>query len=352
MRAIRKTPASSFERAEVEVSLLAIYLGLHVPAVHRHHGQLEAALCNSAILRDRRQLISQAESGMPHAIVPFVRRRPDVYLAASLMEELGRACFRSADAAVDAGYFMRVADDLRYVDAVGEGGTGLPEVLDPFRTRVLIQQLHQWTERPRIEIVDSQHGDFLRLHLGTQAFGNLQPETAARRHKAAKPIPARLSLLTVAGGQSAQSRGASPAPSVKSELLGTVTMAPDQDAWLIRGADSRIYIETHSAWYVAQTQDDSMFIHIEFNGAQFVAPLPDPLQFGATASGWLAPLRDISSELGGSSYACTRLPRQAAVALMRHTPWMWSPDLTEWALWAWWLQPKDLDNPLSDLRAP
>lgn len=347
MRANRKTPASDFERAEVDVSLLAIYLGLQVHAAHRHHGQLEAALCNSAIMRDRRQLISQAESGMPEAIVPFVRRRPDIYLAASLMEELGRACFRSADAAVDAGYFMRVADDLRYIDAVGEGGTSLPEVLDPFRTRALINQLHQWTERPRIEIVDSQHGDFLRLHVGTQAFGNLQ--AAARRHKSAKPISARMSLLSVSGGQAPERREPSSTPEVKCELLGTVSMAPDQDAWLIGGVESRIYIETHSAWYVAQNMGDSVLVHLEFNGAQFVAPLPDPLQFGATACGWLAPLRDISSELGGSSYPCARLPRQAALALMRHTPWMWSPELTEWALWAWCLTDPNPLNPPSPL---
>ena len=88
MRATRKTPASSFERDEVEVSLLAIYLGLHVPAVHRHHGQLAAALCNSAILRDRRQLIRQAES----AIDPFAGpARPVTRTTEDYLREAERA---------------------------------------------------------------------------------------------------------------------------------------------------------------------------------------------------------------------------------------------------------------------
>lgn len=342
MKAVRKKRAANFESAQIEVSLMAVYLGLHIQAMHRHHGELEDALIRSSGGRDRMNLVRQALSGMPQAVVPFHRRIPDIHLAACLIDEVGRACFRSAETAVDAGYFVRADNELRYVDTAGESGAGVPEVLDPLRTRALINELNRWTQKPHLEIVDSEQHDFMRLHVGTTAFAGLQTEPSARRPGAA--MQARMSLITVSCGQIPEKRAEPEAPKVQSEFLGTVTLAPDQGSLLMQGVDSRIYMQTHAAWSVADRWSNTIYLHLELSGAQFLSPLPDPLQFGAKARGWLVPLREIGSALGGSTRACTHLPRGVAIDLMRHTPWMWLEDPAEWALGAWWLQPTPPEN--------
>lgn len=346
MKAVRKKRTVNFESAQIEVSLIAIYLGLHSQTMHRHYGELEEALIRSSSGRDRMGLVSQALSGMPQAIVPFHRRIPDIHLAACLIDEVGRACFRSADTAVDAGYFSRIDNALHYNDVVGEGGVGVPEVLDPLRTRALINDLHRWTQKPHLEIVDSEQHDFMRLHVGTTAFAGLQTEPSARRSGAA--MQARMSLITVTCGQIPEQRAEPEAPKVQSEFLGTVTLAPDQGSLLMQGVDTRIYMQTHAAWSVADKLGDTIYLHLELSGAQFLSPLPDPLQFGAKARGWLVPLREIGSAFGGSTRACTHLPRGVAIDLMRHTPWMWLEDPAEWALGAWWLEPTPPESLASD----
>ena len=84
MNAARKSRTPRFEEEKVDVSLLAIYLGLHIGgnAIESLRGELEGALIRAGQRADRLGLIRQAMSGMPQAIVPFHRRTPDIHLAA------------------------------------------------------------------------------------------------------------------------------------------------------------------------------------------------------------------------------------------------------------------------------
>ncbi|MCE2880686.1 MAG: hypothetical protein LW719_15200 [Comamonadaceae bacterium] len=199
MTAERKPRTPRFEQEQVEVSLLAIYLGLHMGgnAIARYRGELEAALIQAGQRADRLGFIGQALSGMPQAIVPFHRRTPDIHLAASLMGDLGRACFRTDGSAVDAGYFMWVGDEVRYIDESSDKNTRVPEVLDPFGTRSLLHDLTLWSRRPCVEVLDSSEGDLLRLIPGTDRFSCLKFTPTARKEPADKAQRATVSLLKV-----------------------------------------------------------------------------------------------------------------------------------------------------------
>jgi hypothetical protein len=337
MTAPRKPRTPGFEQELVDLSLLAVYLGLHMggAAVDPCKGELHSALIRAGQRDDRLGLIGQALSGMPQAIVPFSRRMPDIHLAASLMDELGRACFRTEGSAVDAGYFVRVGSELRYADALGDEPTRLPEVLDPFRTRALLHELFRWTDRPSVEVLDATQGDLLRLRPGTERFVSLKVTPPARRELADKPLRANVSLLKVVPKSS--SGKATLAPQVSRVALGLVTLVRDSQSLLMRHIAPEFLMEMHAAALATHSPERTLFLHVDLLDSQFLSPLPDLMHTGAITQGWWAPLRDISDGLGGSWRMTTRLPRSTAIALLQNAPWMWSDDLGEWVRWAWWL---------------
>ena len=347
MTAARKSRTPRFEEEKVDVSLLAIYLGLHMggTAVDSYRGELEGALIRAGQRADRLGLIRQAMSGMPQAIVPFHRRTPDIHLAASLMDDLGRACFRTDGSAVDAGFFIWVGDEVRYVDDIGDSASRVPEVLDPFGTRSLLRDLALWTSQPRVEVLDSAEGDLLRLIPGTDRFACHKVTPPARKELADKSQRATVSLLKV--GPKPQLDGAPSAPQVSRVALGQVTLVRDSDSLLMRQIAPEFLMEMHAASLARPSPGHALFLHVDLIDSQFLSPLPDLMQPGASAQGWWAPLRDVSNGLGGSWRTDAPLPRSTAMALMQSAHWMWSNDLSEWAQWAWSLQHQGLSTSLS-----
>jgi hypothetical protein len=352
MTAPRKSRPPRFEQQLVDVSLLAVYLGLHTKgeSIRACQSDLDSALIRAGQRDDRLGLIGLALSGMPQAIVPFNRRLPDIHLAASLMGNLGRACFRTEGSAVDAGYFVWIADELRYVDASGEGATGVPEVLDPFRIRALLQDLSRWTHRPCAEVLDCTQGDLLSLSPGTDRFACLKVTPPARKQAADKPQPATVSLLKVRSGP--QLGDAPSLPQVSRVARGQVMLVRQSQSLLMRQVAPEFLMELHAAALTRHSSEHALFLHVGLLDSQFLSPLPDLMQPGATAQGWWAPLRDLSDGLGGACHLATPLPRSAAIALMQNAPWMWSDDLSEWVRWAWWLEQQGQSISLSTPQTP
>jgi hypothetical protein len=338
-RSSRSPRAPRFEQEQVEVSLLTIYLGLHMGgnAIDPYRGELEGALIRAGERKDRLGLIRLALSGMPQAIVPFHRRLADIHLAVSLMDDLGRTCFRTEGSAVDAGYFMWVGDEVRYIDESSDNTTRVPEVLDPFATRSLLHDLSLWTRKPQLEVLDSAQGDLLRLIPGTDRFGCLKIMPPARKQAANLPQPATVSLLKV--GPKPQERG--DAPQVSRVALGQVTLVRDEGSLLMQQVAPEFLMELHAASLARPSPGQALFLHVDLLDSQFLSPLPDLLEPGAIAQGWWAPLRDISNGLGGSWHLSATLPRSTVIALMQNAPWMWSKDLGEWARCAWLLTPTE-----------
>jgi hypothetical protein len=352
MTAPRKSRPPRFEQELVDISLLAIYLSLHVnrPAVHSLRGNLEMALIRAGQRNDRLGLIGLALSGMPQAIVPFSRRIPDIHLAASLMDNLGRACFRTDGSAVDAGYFVWIAEELRYVDVSGESATRVPEVLDPFRVRALLQDLSRWTDRPCAEVLDCTQGDLLRLTPGTDRFACLKVTPPPRKQAANKPQPATVSLLKVAPDP--EVGNIPPVPKVSRVARGQVMLVGQSQSLLMRQVAPGFLMELHAAALARRGPEHTLFLHVGLLDSQFLCPLPDLMQPGAGAQGWWAPLRDISDGLGGACRLTAPLPRSTAIALMQNAPWMWSDDLVEWVRWAWWLEQQGQSISLSTPQTP
>lgn len=347
MTAERKPRTPRFEQEQVEVSLLAIYLGLHMGgnAIARYRGELEAALIQAGQRADRLGFIGQALSGMPQAIVPFHRRTPDIHLAASLMDDLGRACFRTDGSAVDAGYFMWVGDEVRYIDESSDKNTRVPEVLDPFGTRSLLHDLALWSRKPCVEVLDSSEGDLLRLIPGTDRFSCLKFTPTARKEPADKAQRATVSLLKV--GPKPQLNGATSAPQVSRVALGQVTLVRESGSLLMRQVAPEFLMEMHAASLARPGPGQALLLHVDLLDSQFLSPLPDLLQTGTTAAGWWAPLRDLSASLGGSWRLEAPLARSTAIALMQSAHWMWSGDLSQWVQWAWRLEHQDESISLS-----
>ena len=352
MTAIRQPRPPRFEQESVDVSLLAIYLGLHLSggASQPRMSELEGALIQAGQRDDHRGLTSLALSGMPQAIVAFHRRLVDIHLAASLMNDLGRASFRTADMAVDAGYFEQIANELRYVDSVSQGAAQLPEVLDPFRTRSLLNDLSVWTHRPCAEVLDSPQGDVLRLRPGTELFASHKLTDQARQELADKPQRATVSLLRAV--PKSQRAKASSAPQVSRVALGQVMLVREPEGLLMRQPAPEFLLEMHAAALSRSSPGHALFLHVDLLSSQFLSPLPDLMQPGATAQGWWVPLRDITTGLGGSRRLTGSLPRGTAIALMQNTPWMWSDDLSEWVQWAWWLEHQGRSTSLSTSPSP
>ena len=352
MTASRQARPPRFEQECVDVSLLAIYLGLHLSgdAMQPRKGELERALIWAGQRDDHRGLTSLALSGMPQAILAFHRGLIDIQLAASLMNDLGRGSFRTEGMAVDAGYFEQIANELRYVDTISEGAAQLPEVLDPVRTRSLLHGLSLWTHRPCAEVVYSSEGDVLRLRPGTELFASHKLTDQARKELADKPRRATVSLLRVA--PKPQRAKAGSAPQVSRVALGQVMLVREPEGLLMRQPAPEFLLEMHAAALSKSCPGHALFLHVDLLSSQFLSPLPDLMQPGATAQGWWVPLRDITTGLGGSRRLTGTLPRGTAIALMQNTPWMWSEDLSEWVQWAWWLEHQGQSTSLSTSPSP
>jgi hypothetical protein len=190
----------------------------------------------------------------------------------------------------------------------------------------------------------------LRLIPGTDRFACHKVTPPARKELADKPQRATVSLLKV--GPKPQLDGTPSAPQVSRVALGQVTLVRESDSLLMRQIAPEFLMEMHAASLARPTPGHALFLHVDLLDSQFLSPLPDLMQPGATAQGWWVPLRDITTGLGGSRRLTGSLPRGTAIALMQNTPWMWSEDLSEWVQWAWWLEHQGRSISLSTSPSP
>jgi len=322
----------------VEVSLTAIYLGLQVPSpgIDRFRGELENALMRGGRASDRAGLIDKAQSGMTGSIIPFRRWHADIFMAPSLMNVHGRSCFRSEDSVVDAGFFLQMGNELEYVDIAGKGSSAY-EVLRPHITRALSQKLSDWDTRPRAEVMDFVKGDFLKLYPGTKYFDSLKEEPTTRRLASGRPVHAEISLYKVAPVQC----GTATDPLISRVARGEASVVSGGRSLHLMGLTPEFLMEMHAAHLADDNQMNPLYICVVMHGSIFLSPLPDLMELGSRSEGWWAPLRDIGTALGGDVRVTASLPFDAALALMRHTHWMWTRDEKNWVHLAWCIQQQD-----------
>lgn len=344
MKRTRTTPALDFEATPVEICISAAYLGLNDrrSLAARHLHELQDTLIRVGSRSDRLGLIDKARSGMPQAVLPFTRPELDIHFAACHMSGSWPACFRGLGHAVDAGYFLRTVNGLEYIDSVTERSAAATELLDPLLTRELHRIFAHWIERPSVQVADPAGGDFLRLRPGMGTVPSLRPAPAPRM--ADKPIEATVSLLRVQSqGEPVRQGLTTPPPVLR---LATVKLPVERESGslLLRKAPASFLMQAHAASLSHEDPWPHLFLHIELPGSLLLAPLPRLMQSGDCVGAWWAPLYDIATALGGYESLNAHVTRSTAVAMMATTPWMWSPDAAEWALWAWWLGRQELSS--------
>jgi len=334
--------AHGFEDVSVELSLMAGYLGVTLL------GDEDPAL--SALLRrvlerrardgDRGDLVRQALSGMPQAIVPFKRDPLDIFLAAGLMKDASRAGLRGLGNAVDAGYFSCATGEAQYVDTVSRIHRFHAELVDPDATQALVQSLQAWGTAPVVEVGDPAEGVLMRLHPGTSGLPrmDIEPPTSARL--AERPLRANISLLRV-GVSAGEHHLADPRvvdPQVTRVAYGQAVFERDANSLVLREAPPEFLMEMHAAALAAQDEGVPLWLSIERGRNEFMSPLPDLMEPGAQSVGWWAPISDIITALGGAHGTAMRVPRWALLRLMQRFHWAWACGREEWVLCAWWLQ--------------
>lgn len=335
-------PPGDVRQQTVEISLMAVYLALAVgspeglepdPGLEQ---ALDAALERRGLNGGGMRLLSAAMSGMPQAILPFRRERRDILLAAGLVRDVSRAGFRGDGHGVDAGYFVCMGESLHYVDTVERVHHYSAELVELEATRSLVASLRAWREPPTVEVGDPAQGELLRLRAQTE-LRSLRQEPPAQPRLARQPVRSNLSLLRVAK-PAARLRPHAEAPAVTCVASGVVLFERDDHSLLLREAPPELLMEMHAAGLAAQEDGAGLWLHLQREDHAFLAPLPDLMQPGARSSGWWAPLRDITSALGGSLLTTVALPRGVAMRLMRHRPWAWMAERDEWVRCAWWQQ--------------
>lgn len=339
MKSNKKSSSQSAGNSMVEVSLVAIYLGLQVSStgIDRYRGALENALMRGGRASDRAGLIDKAQSGMTGSIIPFRRWHADIFMAASLMNEHGRSCFKGDGSVVDAGFFLQMGNELEYVDVVGKGSAAF-EVLNPRRTRTLLQELSEWGMRPKAEVMDLVEGEFLKLHTGTNHFDSLKEVPLSRRVVSGRPVQAVISLFKVASHQCSTDAD----PLISRVARGGASVVPGASSLHLMGLTPEFLMEMHAAYLASNHQLDSLYVVVDMDGSIFLSPLPGLMDVGSRSEGWWVPLRDIGTALGGDVRVTASLPFDAALALMRHTHWMWTRDEKNWVHLAWCIQQQNL----------
>ena len=297
---------------------------------------LQAALERRARSGDRLAFVQQALSGMPQAILPFKRDALDIFLAAGLMQDASRAGMRGQGHAVDAGYFSCATGEPVYVDTVSRIHQLQAELVDLESTRGLVHALQAWGAWPSVEIADSAQGEIMRLRPGGTNLKRMGIEKPERPRLADVPLRASLKLLRVADDEPAPSGAATPA--VEPVALGQVTLEREADALVVKDVQPEFLMELHAAHLRAQDGSVPLWLNIEWGRNHFLAPLPDLMAPGDVRTGWWAPVSDIGTALGGNHNLCAKLPRWAALRLMRKASWAWVHDRDEWVRCAWWIQ--------------
>ncbi len=335
--------AHGFEDVSVELSLMAGYLGVSLL------GDEDPAL--SALLRrvlerrardgDRGDLVRQALSGMPQAIVPFKRDPLDIFLAAGLMKEASRAGLRGQGNAVDAGYFSCATGEAQYVDTVSRIHCFHAELVDPDATQALVQSLQAWGTAPVVEVGDPAEGVLMRLHPGTSGLPNMGIEPPASARLAERLPHANISLLRVGVHPSQAHYAADPRvvdPQVTRVAYGQAVFEREANSLVLREAPPEFLMELHAAALAAQDEGVPLWLSIERGRNEFMSPLPDLMEAGAHSVGWWAPISDIITAIGGAHGTAMRVPRWALLRLMQRFHWAWACGREEWVLCAWWLQ--------------
>lgn len=340
---------SVFEASTVDVSVMLTYLAFRVIGAEDRPlaSVLWQSLKEKAQRDDRHQLVPRALSGMTDAIVPFMRSPEDIFLAAALMRDIPRSGFRGEGNSVDAGYFSAATGELKYVDTVSRINGIYQEVVNPGKAADLIARIQAWPDQPFVEIGDASSDEVLKLVPGNERASQIDPDLpdhvkAAIERNDARRGRATLHLMQVEMAEE-HPGGSSTPVEIRRVAIARAHM-PVQDGALVLGSlEAEALMEMQAAVLNAQERGASLWLFVERNGNQFLAPMPDLMEPGSRQSGWWVPMRQIHVALGGLPETTTALPRWAVMRLMRQLPWFGAADPQEWIRCAWWIQQRGPD---------
>lgn len=284
---------------------------------------------------------------MPESIVPFRRSPEDIFLAAALMRDIPRSGFRGEGNCVDAGYFSAATGELKYVDTVNRVHGLFQEVVNAERASDLVTRLRAWHIQPFVEIGDASSDEILKLVPGNEQEAPIDPDLpdhvkAAIERNEARRGRASLHLMQVEMAEDPPG-GSSYPVEIRRVAMARAQMPVQDGALVLRSLEAEALMEMQAAVLNAQERGSSLWLIVERNGNQFLAPMPDLMEPGSRQSGWWVPTRQVHIALGGSHETTAALPRWAVMRLMRQLPWFGAADPQEWIRCAWWIQERGPD---------
>jgi len=290
----------------IAISLMGAYVALRLTEDPRLEAAFAAAKVERSVLI---RFIEQARSGMPDAMLPFVRRDADLAYAVMMSRSCDAWLMRGDQTRVEAGHFVyrcveRGRAALRYVDRCGGQSGSEPVLLEPSRVDCLLSRV---SELPRpiacfVAADAAEHG--LRIECARE----LRALLTGRPGDLRGPDRGVISLV---------SRSAV-------RLLAEVGFHDEASGFAIADLPVERLMALHAASL------DETWLLIEHPQFCALGPLPDLFSPGSRMPVRLEPSLLLLDHLGGAELETISLPRALAVDLLARFDWLAAPHPVAW----------------------
>lgn len=251
------------------------------------------------------ELRQQAMSGMPRAIVPFRRNELDILCATHLDPNSSALAFCGEGMKVPAGYFLMSYGQPRYVDEVRSYLEPRWELMEASQVAALLEVFKGTAKSwPILRVPLPGEDEDVLMDLSSGFVPHLKPNYRSDT-QAPLTVNAHMQLLKASGRVARD--------------LGRLDLV-----WRWEGESVRLrYSDGLRPEWVMEMQAASMqraWLHLDCGFFKYLGPMPDLLEPGSIALGWLYPQGAIRHHFGGSSRDVP-VPSSCARALMQALPW-------------------------------
>jgi hypothetical protein len=256
---------------------------------------------------DAQLFIQSALSGMPEAIVPFMRDSVDIYATALHVKNIrdGEWIFFDQISQIEAGYFKLTKRDVAYIDAVQPLG----DVVELFPVAQVAQTL---------EVLAGLDAQPVLLTMREDDRSDLQLHTSFTKllstdYRADEVVLYAFDFDKVRK----HSR------KIESCNLGKFVMKGSPEGFTIKIKQAEKLLELHAASL------QGYWILIEGSGYQFICPLPDFTLDNEAKAGWLYP-SNLLRLLAPKADPVFTIDLDAAKALFGNHRWFGRDDVAQW----------------------
>ena len=256
---------------------------------------------------DAQLFIQSALSGMPEAIVPFMRDSIDIYATALHVKNIrdGEWIFFDQISQIEAGYFKLTKRDVAYIDAVQP----LVDVVELFPVAQVAQTL---------EVIAGLDAQPVLLTMRADDCSDLQLHTSFAK-LLSKDYRADEVVLYAFDFDKVRKHSRK----IESCNLGKFVMKGSPEGFTIKIKQAEKLLELHAASL------QGYWILIEGSGYQFICPLPDFTLDNEAKAGWLYP-SNLLRLLAPKADPVFTIDLDAARALFGNHRWFGCDDVAQW----------------------